>query len=378
MNFAPQHTRILIVDDTLQNIQVLGTTLKKEGYQLNAAQNGQQALKLAQKTLPDLILLDIMMPEMDGFEVCQHLKADDKTRHIPVVFLSAKVETQDMVKGFELGAIDYITKPFNTVELLKRVETHLELALLRTDLQKQVAEKTAQLEVEHGERLRAEKQLAQTQRLEAVGRLAFGAAHEINSPMQAVSSNTAFALDALKDLKNGLAPYEKLRTLAASAIPANSLQEIDAALEEADIDYILAELPRALEKVQSNAERVGKIVRAMQDLSRPSDSAPTPTDLNALVQSSTNTLGESWSTIAHLDLDLDDTLPEFHCHPGDFAQVIVHLLTNATQAIAALAGQDQGRLGVCTRYDNNAIELIISDTGTGIPEEVRHRIFEPF
>jgi two-component system, sensor histidine kinase and response regulator len=167
MNFAPQHTRILIVDDTLQSIQVLGTTLKKEGYQLNAAQNGQQALKLAQKTLPDLILLDIMMPEMDEFEVCQHLKADDKTCHIPVVFLSAKAETQDMVKEFELGSIDYITKPFNTVELLKRVETHLELAMLRTDRQKQVAEKTAQLEVEHGERLRAEKQLAQMQRLEA-------------------------------------------------------------------------------------------------------------------------------------------------------------------------------------------------------------------
>jgi signal transduction histidine kinase len=194
--------------------------------------------------------------------------------------------------------------------------------------------------------------------------------------MQAVSSNTAFALDALGELKEGLAHYEKLRTLAASAIPASTMQEIDTALDEADIDYILTELPRALEKVQSNAERVGKIIRAMQDLSRPSDEDPTPTDLNALIENSTNTLSASWSKVAHLDLE--NTLPDFHCHPGDFAQVIVHLLTNATQAISAQAGQGQGQLGVRTRRDSDAIELIISDTGTGIPEEVRHRIFDPF
>ena len=119
--------RILIVDDTLKNIQVLGTVLKQEGYQINVAQNGAQALKLAQQILPDLILLDIMMPEMDGFEVCRQLKDIPQTIEIPVIFLTARTETESIVEGFHLGAVDYITKPFNATELLVRVQTHLSL-----------------------------------------------------------------------------------------------------------------------------------------------------------------------------------------------------------------------------------------------------------
>jgi DNA-binding response OmpR family regulator len=139
-------SRILIVDDTVKNIQVLGTVLKTEGYQLNVAQNGLQALDVVTKVKPDLILLDVMMPELDGFETCKRLKADPETAEIPVVFLTAKVETDDIVKGFELGAVDYVTKPFNTTELLVRVNTHLQLYNLKRNLENLVAERTAQLE----------------------------------------------------------------------------------------------------------------------------------------------------------------------------------------------------------------------------------------
>ena len=139
-------SRILIVDDTVKNIQVLGTVLKTEGYQLNVAQNGLQALDVVSKVKPDLILLDVMMPKLDGFETCKRLKADPETAEIPVVFLTAKVETDDIVKGFELGAVDYVTKPFNTTELLVRVNTHLQLFQLKQDLERLVDERTAQLE----------------------------------------------------------------------------------------------------------------------------------------------------------------------------------------------------------------------------------------
>ncbi len=122
---------ILIVDDIPKNLQVLSNILNTEGYQIAFASNGKQALSVVETTLPDLILLDIMMPEVDGFEVCERLMNDARTKHIPIIFLTGKAETEDIVKGFKLGAVDYVTKPFNAIELLSRVRTHLELKLSR-------------------------------------------------------------------------------------------------------------------------------------------------------------------------------------------------------------------------------------------------------
>lgn len=118
---------ILIVDDTPKNIQLLGTVLKNIGYKIIVATNGLQALGLLEKIKPDLILLDVMMPELDGYETCRRIKATEKLKDIPIIFLTAKTQPEDIVKGFELGAVDYIVKPFNSSELLARVKTHLEL-----------------------------------------------------------------------------------------------------------------------------------------------------------------------------------------------------------------------------------------------------------
>ncbi|MGD2091091.1 MAG: response regulator [Candidatus Aminicenantes bacterium] len=119
---------ILMVDDVPRNLQLLAAILKQENkYEVAAATSGSAALKIVDNVLPDLILLDIMMPEMDGFEVCQKLKASPSTRDIPVVFLTAKAGLKDIVKGFQMGGLDYITKPFNGTELLARVQTHIEL-----------------------------------------------------------------------------------------------------------------------------------------------------------------------------------------------------------------------------------------------------------
>ena len=137
---------ILVVDDTLKNIQVLGTMLRKEGHQIHVAQNGAQALKVAQTTPLDLILLDILMPIMDGFETCKKLKESPQTKDIPVIFLTAKTESEDIVKGFELGAVDYVTKPFNSTELLARVNTHLSLYKLQKELERLVDERTTELQ----------------------------------------------------------------------------------------------------------------------------------------------------------------------------------------------------------------------------------------
>ncbi|MCB1191465.1 MAG: hybrid sensor histidine kinase/response regulator [Leptospiraceae bacterium] len=138
---------VLIVDDTPKNIQLLASVLQSKDYQINAAINGKDALNRLDKVIPDLILLDIMMPEMDGFEVCQKIKSSELLKNIPIIFLTAKTETEDIVRGFNLGAADYITKPFNSAELLSRVDTHLDLKFKKEDLEKSLSEQKELLHI---------------------------------------------------------------------------------------------------------------------------------------------------------------------------------------------------------------------------------------
>ncbi len=123
--------KILIVDDNLKNLQVVGAILKANDYKIVVAKDGRGALQILQKVQPDLILLDIMMPEMDGFEVCRQIKSSETLKSIPIIFLSAKTSEKDIVEGFSVGGVDYVTKPFNVDELLARVKTHVELKLSR-------------------------------------------------------------------------------------------------------------------------------------------------------------------------------------------------------------------------------------------------------
>ena len=128
-------TTILIVDDNNQNLQVLGTMLQDFDFNVAFSDNGARAIAVARKIVPDLILLDVMMPEMDGFEVCRQLKSDAATRMIPIIFLTAKTDPQSIVDGFDLGAVDYVTKPFNKSELMARVRTHIALRRSQRDLE---------------------------------------------------------------------------------------------------------------------------------------------------------------------------------------------------------------------------------------------------
>jgi DNA-binding response OmpR family regulator len=175
---------ILIVDDTPFNLRFLSDVLNRAGYITHTATDGQQAVELAQ-TLPlDLMLLDIMMPGLSGYEVCSHLKADEKTRDIPVIFLSALNQELDKVQAFTVGGVDYITKPFQVKEVLARIETHLTLRHLQKDLE----ERNLSLRQEIGERKLAEEALRrQTTELEArnaeLDAFAHTVAHDLKTPL---------------------------------------------------------------------------------------------------------------------------------------------------------------------------------------------------
>ncbi len=131
---------ILVVDDVQKNLQVVGTTLMDEGYEISMANHGEKALRLLEKLTPDLILLDVMMPDINGYQVCERIKQNEALKNIPVIFLTAKTELDDIVNGFKLGAVDYVTKPFKKEELLVRIHTHLEVKFARELIEKNAQE----------------------------------------------------------------------------------------------------------------------------------------------------------------------------------------------------------------------------------------------
>lgn len=170
---------VLIVDDVPKNIQLLGNILNNEGYDIIIAENGKEALERISDVLPDIILLDIMMPEMDGYETCKRLKENDRTRDIPVIFLTAKTEMEDIVKGFNAGSVDYVTKPFNSTELMARVKTHITLKKL-FDKEKEYV-----------------KELKELNKLK--NKLLGIAAHDIRSPIATMQMNIEFLLNILME-----------------------------------------------------------------------------------------------------------------------------------------------------------------------------------
>jgi PleD family two-component response regulator len=169
---------ILIVDDSPNTLRLLSQMLSEQGYKVRAVTNGPRALASAQTIPPDLILLDIKMPDMNGYEVCQHLKADARTYDIPIIFISALDETEDKVEAFAVGGVDYITKPLQYEEVVARVETHLSLRHLQKHLEKLVRDQVRKLE------------LTDTARLTALSKTTDEMAQKLNQLLTTIASDT--------------------------------------------------------------------------------------------------------------------------------------------------------------------------------------------
>ena len=189
---------ILIVNDELSSLRTLSDILIAEGYGVRGAQDGSTALMIVENSPPELILLDVGMPEMDGLEVCRQLKANEKVSGIPVLFLSALDETSDKVKGFTAGGLDFITKPFRAEEILARVDTHLTLSRLSRNLELLVKKRTAEL---------TESKKARTQQLaferlitELAARLAQVQPENIHAEIQETLSSLGRFLETEREL----------------------------------------------------------------------------------------------------------------------------------------------------------------------------------
>ncbi|MGI8932593.1 MAG: hybrid sensor histidine kinase/response regulator, partial [Phormidesmis sp.] len=256
---------ILLVDDNPNNLSVLSQTLKTAGYKIRMAVDGEDALSQVARARPELILLDVQMPKIDGFETCRRLQANPETEGIPVIFMTALSDAGNKVKGLSLGAVDYITKPFEYEEVLARVRVHWRLKQLTEALEQQVAERSQALQ-------QAQVQLVQREKLSALGEIVAGVAHEINNPVGCVVGNISAVQAYFDDLL-------QIIDLYSAAFPQPG-PAIEAAIEEIDLDYIRDDLPKMITAMRDGGDRIKTISRSLRNFSRADTDIPQPFDLH--------------------------------------------------------------------------------------------------
>ncbi|WGV25802.1 hybrid sensor histidine kinase/response regulator [Halotia branconii] len=399
---------ILIVDDNPNNLEVLSEALIDTGWEILIAVNGEGAIAQAEYACPNIILLDVMMPGIDGFATCKRLKSNPKTCDIPIIFMTALSETVDKVKGLNLGAVDYITKPFEQEEVLARVKTHLKIYNLSQQLQTQ----NQQLKQEISERLAVELQLqkltqeleqrvqertfqlqqaqinlVQQEKMSALGELVAGIAHEINNPVNFILGNLNHASEYTQNFIDLLYLYQQY-------YPEPEV-EIAQKIDEIDLDFLIQDFPQIISSMHKGTKRLAQMIHSLRHFSRRDDAAAKPTDIHEGIE---NTL-----LILQYRLKANperpaievireyESLPLVECFPGPINQVFMNLLANAIDAIEegmgiAHWGLEQGfcqpitpKIWIRTslKAQSSTVTIQIADNGIGMTEEVKQRLSEP-
>ncbi len=491
--------KILIAEDNIVSRHLLERTLIKWGYEVVVTTNGREAWQvLNREDAPSIAIIDWMMPEMEGIEVCRRVRERENCLYTYLILLTSKTDKADLAIGLAAGADDYINKPFDYQELRSRMlvgertialeqklaqkvveherteqslhNVHAETAQLLNAIQSiligidaeskiirwnQAAQKVFALEesevigrslhecgiqwefpvlaeliadarskqapiylndirlkrapgeeitlgfalhpfkeepgsnsgalligVDVTQRRISEGRLRQAQKLESIGQLAAGVAHEINSPTQYVLVNTRFLQDSFLTFIGMLEKHDKfLAVCRTKAVLPTLTAELDTALQEADLGYLSEEIPKALQQSLEGIERIAQIVQSMKDFAHPGSPEKQLEDLNRAIESTITVASSEWKYIADLRIDFDKDLPLVPCLLGEFNQVILNLIVNAVHAIKDAVqenGTEKGLITIRTRREGEWVEIRLMDTGSGIPLAVRSRIFDPF
>jgi signal transduction histidine kinase len=435
MSILPlEQNSILIVDDNPNNLAVLFEFLTASGFKVLVARTGESAITKAEYSMPDLILLDVLMPPgIDGFETCQHLKAKDSTKDIPVIFMTALDETKNKVRGFDLGAVDYVTKPIQNEEVLARAKAHLSirnltkklqsqneqmqqeiadreqaqinLQSLTEELEKRVEKRTAELsetndrlteEVKERQQMQenlqkslfelqhAQTLVIQSEKMSALGQMVAGIAHEINNPVNFICGNINYVRDYTQDIISVLNLYHQHYPDPA--------EEIETKSEAVDLEFIKKDLVKMLDSMQVGGDRIRDLIFSMRYFSRQEGLEMKQINIHESIDSTLMILQNRLKfkpnrpTIEVIK-KYSPHLVTVECLGGEINQVFMNILANAIDAIEECSSQ--GNVGeikpnpyliqISTELSNyNTVTIKISDSGGGISEEVQGRIFDPF
>lgn len=439
---------VLIVDDTLTDQRLLKNILEAQGYQTAVASSGLEAIayvssalssnhlnsnhlnsELNTSTLPDLILLDIQMPDLDGYSVCEYLQQDPHLARIPIIFISAADNITDKVKAFQVGGLDYVTKPFHPDELLARVRTHLALRSLQQQLQHQNTQLSDTLQ----QLRQTQTHLIISEKMAVLGQLVASMAHEMNTPLGVIRSS-ASATDeflnhdflALPELLSQLSISEQFSLMEMIQVALNGtnwvlqsssrdrrtarrqlIQQLDShqispamdiadllidsgihqdltpyqsllqapnALEICRIIYGFTGLYRANQMTFAAVDRASTVVQALRRYAYAGD--PSETVETDLVESLETVLTLYRSQMRHgVEVIRDyQSVPKIRGFPDALHQIWSNLISNA---LHAMEFQGTLKISLLQRHDHQ-VEIAFTDSGKGIPEAIQAQIFEPF
>jgi signal transduction histidine kinase len=362
---------VVIAEDNGDMRKLLVHLLSGE-FRVRAARNGREALELVRERPPALVLTDVMMPEMSGTELCEAIKTDDALAGVPVMLVTSKAEREMKIHGLELGADDYVTKPFHPRELLARARALVRLRGLQVEL----AEQNAALEKALDHLRQTEVALVSAERLAAVGELAAGVAHEVNNPVN-------FALNSLRMLKDSVKRVNEFATQVAAlewrdaaklAASAHRLEELESEIGLAETAATLDELVGI---VIEGLDRTGRLVRDLRDFGGPGARDRVALDLRAAIDGTLALmkplLGERR---VRIERNYAADLPAVTADPGAIKQVLLNLLKNAADALEKSGGNV--RISAEASHEGREVVVVVADDGPGIAPELLARVFDPF
>jgi len=367
--------KILIAEDDYVSRLLLKKSIMALNHEVLEAVDGKIAWELFQEQKPDMIITDWMMPEMDGIELCRHIRNSDKESYSYVMLLTAKDKISDLVEVFEAGADDYITKPFKPDELKSRINTGKRIL----ELQQEMTEKNLKLDKTLKELKNTQSQILQSEKMASIGQLAAGVAHEINNPIGFVGSNLATLADYLKDFSALLGHYSNVKKNLKNAgleklpkdIPA-MIETIEKFEEDIDIDYLREDVTELLADCAEGTERVRKIVGDLKNFAHPGNEKLKLMDINNGIESTLNVVSNEIKYKAEVIKEFGE-LPHVEGFPQQINQVFMNIFVNAAQAI-----EKKGTITIKTQVQGKGVKIEISDTGPGIAEENMSKIFDPF